>query len=399
MTPGIERILIEESIRDHPLTQDIIHIQEGAQGFSCEKKVIADNDQQAVQRVLKEIAQKNGNTLPSLEPEFSELYDAGKKVLVLKKSRGNPFRTCPGTQAPGNYRNVCCNYYVFNFLSGCPLNCSYCYLYGYLNQPALSMQVDIEEPLFELTELFQRKRKKFFRVGTGEIADSLALPASDPLNRLLIETFSQEPNALLEFKTKSDRISQLLKLDPNGRVVISWSLSPPRISLKEELNTATPYERIKAAKIVSESGYLVGFHLDPLLYAHNNLEEWGIDYFNLLETIFDHISPAKISWISLGSLRFLKGLRERILERFPKSKLPYQEMVPGGDGKLRYPKPIRKKMFEFVSKCIKDLAGTKAPPVYLCMESREVWQSAMGGTPDPKGDLRPLYTHTVPPNL
>ena len=396
MIPKIETILIEESIASHPLTRDIIHIQESAQEFSPKQKTIADKDYQAIQRELRERINLNGSPLKGLEPENSELYDAGKKILVLKRSRGNPFRTCPGTQAPGNFRNVCCNYYVFNFLSGCPLNCSYCYLYGYLNQPALSMQVNIEDPLSDLIALFQRKRKRFFRVGTGEIADSLALPASDPLNRLLVEAFSKEPNALLEFKTKSNRIGPLLDLDPNGRVVVSWSLSPPEISKQEEHGTATPIERIQAAKTISESGYLVAFHLDPLIFIHRDLKEWKKDYFNLMEMIFDQINPSKISWISMGSLRFLKGLREQIMDRFPNSKLPYQEMLPAGDGKFRYPKPIRKQMFQFISQCIKDLSGSKSPPVYLCMESRDIWQNSLGKTPDPNGDLRPLYSHAIP---
>lgn len=374
----IEHILIEESVRFHPLAQAAVEAQVVAQSQLPRLHYIADKDTTAAQRLLS-------------DPSTADAYTQGKSILMLRASRGEPFKTCPGTDGV-----VCCNYTVFNFISGCPMGCSYCYLQSYLNQPALSLQVNLEEPLEAMTQRFSAEPKRLFRVGTGELADSLALPASDPLNRYLVRKLSAHANVMLELKTKSARIEHLLDVDCRGRVIISWSMSPPRLSQLEEHGTASPVVRLQAAQRALQAGYKVGFHLDPLMFCHENWPDWEREYDELLTMIFDAIPAGQIAWLSVGSLRLIKGLRERMLETFPESALAAQEMVPGSDGKLRYPKPMRKRMFQFISERVERLAGAQAPALYLCMEAREVWNKSLGGTPDPQGKLRPLFSAAVP---
>jgi hypothetical protein len=197
-------ILIEESVMDHPMTHAAIAAQRAAQHTAVQELVIADKDSAAVDRAVRLAGQIDEDD-----------YQAGKRVLVLRNARGHQFKTCPGAQTKeGARRLVCCNYYVLNFLSGCPFACTYCYLGSYLNQFAMALQVNLEEPLAELFALFAAHPQQFFRVGTGEIADSLALPASLPVNRFLVETFANHDNVLLELKTKSAAVDGLLQLEP-----------------------------------------------------------------------------------------------------------------------------------------------------------------------------------------
>ncbi|NIO07104.1 MAG: hypothetical protein GTO40_03580, partial [Deltaproteobacteria bacterium] len=51
----------------------------------------------------------------------------GKKRLLLTRHKGEFLKKCPGTEG-----SVCCNYFVINFASNCPMDCSYCYLQDYL---------------------------------------------------------------------------------------------------------------------------------------------------------------------------------------------------------------------------------------------------------------------------
>ena len=71
-------------------------------------------------------------------------------------------------------------------------------------------------------------RGRSFRVGTGELADSLAFDSLTGISRDLVDFFAARENLTLELKTKTDEIENLLDVDPRGRVLVSWTLSPER---------------------------------------------------------------------------------------------------------------------------------------------------------------------------
>ena len=47
------------------------------------------------------------------------------------------------------------------------------------------------------------------------------------ISRDLIDFFAARENLTLELKTKTDEIENLLTVDPRGRTLVSWTLSPP----------------------------------------------------------------------------------------------------------------------------------------------------------------------------
>ena len=111
---------------------------------------------------------------------------------------------------------VCCNYYVVNLSKNCIYDCSYCFLQNFLdNNPLQVVFVNIEDLFQELEDVFTRFPDRSFRVGTGEITDSLALDSLVPYSQLLVPFFNRQKNAVLELKTKSDCVENLLGLpDP-----------------------------------------------------------------------------------------------------------------------------------------------------------------------------------------
>src|ERR1041384_6069699 len=143
-----------------------------------------------------------------------EDFGAAKRRLFLQRHRGEFLKKCPGSDG-----QVCCNYFVINFASNCPMDCSYWYLQEYLaSNSALRVFGNVDDLLAEAGDLLGGHRKTFFRIGTGEITDSLALDPLIGFSKEIVPFFAEQPNALLELKTKSDCVDDLVRLDPKDRV-------------------------------------------------------------------------------------------------------------------------------------------------------------------------------------
>ncbi len=109
--------------------------------------------------------------------QSGDFFGEAKKRLIIANHKGEFLKKCPGSDG-----QVCCNYFVINFASNCTMDCRYCYLQEYLSgNPALKVFSNTGDLLREADELLSRHRRFFFRIGTGEITDSLAL---DPYIRL-----------------------------------------------------------------------------------------------------------------------------------------------------------------------------------------------------------------------
>lgn len=294
----------------------------------------------------------------------------GKRTLWLTAHKGKFLKRCPGTAG-----EVCCNYYVLNPLSNCSFECSYCFLQTYLNNPFLVAYTNLEEMFEEVDAALAAHPGRPFRIGTGEIADSLGLDHLTELSRMLVPFFAARNLVLLELKTKSARVDNLLDLDPRGKVVVSWSLNPQRIIAREEHKTASLEERLSAARRCQEAGYKLAFHLDPLVYS----PRWREEYTELLDRLFAGLDSRRILWISLGGFRYPPELKETMAERFPKTRLLYEEFVRGRDGKMRYLRQIRVEMYRTLQSLIR--ARNPRLFVYLCMEGPEVWKDVFGWSP------------------
>ncbi|RPI28146.1 MAG: radical SAM protein [Acidobacteria bacterium] len=335
---------------------------------------ITSNVVQSLPDVPVEIISSSQPLLESAREQAPTLSRA-KKYLLLAEHRGRFLKHCPGGKGRLGIQNVCCNYLVINYATNCHMDCSYCYLQSYLNFPYLTVYANHLDLITELESAFSVDRSRFFRVGTGELADSLALDLFTRYSVPLVEFFASQANAVLELKTKTDLVTNLLGLRHERHTVLAWSVNPPRLQKTDEHKTAAIPDRLTAARKCVDAGYQVAFHFDPIVqYAG-----WETDYHRLVDQIFDLIPAASVAWISLGALRMTGALKQVIRRRFPKSPLPFGELVPGEDGKLRYFKPVRVEIYQSMKKWI----GLRAPavPVYLCMEKPDVWTKVFGEVP------------------
>ncbi len=341
----------------------------------------------------KEIIARSGlpvTVLPNRqEPDICGNYPdnlpQGKQNLFLCRNRGKFFKPCPATK---EYR--CCDYQVLNIGMNCPMDCVYCILQSYLNNPWISYFVNIDDLFKELDETLLSNQHPFQRIGTGEFTDSMALDRLTGLSKHLVEYFSKKDNCILELKTKSVIIQNLESLEHNGRTVVSWSLNSPPIMAREEIRAASLQERLEAAVQCSFWGYKLGFHFDPIVYH----DGWQEGYRETIRNLFQAVDKDSIAWISMGALRYIPTLKTIATRRFPHSSIFYEEFIDGLDGKLRYFRSLRVEMYTFIATEILKYIGPKTC-LYFCMESDEVWKEVMGFTPEEKGGLPAMLDKTM----
>ena len=358
-----ERIFLEQQAADLPLARQIL---DRCSGVPVE--LVAD--------------------VPRCISDYHEHPPAdfdSKRALLLCRNQGRFLEPCPGTNLP--YR--CCRYTILHTGLGCPLDCSYCVLQAYLNSPFITLFVNREDMLAELAASKRLQDGRIVRVGTGEYMDSLALEHLCDLVPAVLPLLHQRPGLILELKTKTAAVDCLLELDHRGSLVVAWSLNAPAISAGEEHGAASLDERIAAAQRVIDAGMRVAFHFDPLIIHPG----WQEGYADTIARLAAAIPPAAITWISIGSLRFMPPLKRIAEERFPATRIYTGEFVPGLDGKQRYLQAVREPLYRHVIALLRD----RLPGVclYFCMEHPQVWQHCLGHDPGSNAGVKRLLDQRV----
>ncbi len=280
-------------------------------------------------------------------------------LAFIVKEQWDFIKPCPCTKY-----HLRCNYWIFNLGFGCPFDCSYCYLQQYTNFPGIILPANLDT-FFNKFIYFYRKISHPIRIGTGEFCDSLALDEITNYASKLISFFTQK-DVFFELKTKSNNIENILNTPSSSNIIISWSLNPQEIIESEEKNTVSLKERLNAAYQVKNKGYSIAFHFDPIIHYPG----WENDYKEVVNKLYSVVSPP-FRWISLGTLRGARQLKNIVEQRFPESNIFYGELFISEDKKLRYPKFLRKEIYKKMVKWIREY--DIKTPIYLCMEDKEVW--------------------------
>jgi spore photoproduct lyase len=310
--------------------------------------------------------------------------ELGRGTLLLARQRGPFLRYCPGTS-----KHICCMYFNLDVAAGCDLGCRYCILQGYLNTPTTTMYCNTGDLFRELDETLQRHPQQIYRIGTGELSDSMTFDHFTGLSVDLVNYFSRQQNAIIELKSKNVHIENLLGLPHNRRTVVSWSVNAEPICQSEEAEAPVLADRLAAAKEIGQAGYRLGFHFDPMIHFRG----WEEYYKETVDRIFTVTRPEDIAWISLGALRYPAAMDDIIRENHPESKMVLGELLPGIDKKMRYFKTIRIEMFSRMNEWI--IGHGFQQGLYLCMESDEVWRKAFGWSPGSSAGLKHILDERV----
>jgi spore photoproduct lyase len=357
----VTQLHVAEDCLDHPYTQEII------------------------ERAGLPVTVVGERGVPVIAGDYPANLTAGKHHLLLCRNRGAFFKPCPGTR---EYR--CCDYQVLNIGMNCPMDCVYCILQAYLNNPWLSFFVNVEDLFAELDLALAAEPDRFFRIGTGEFTDSLALDSFTCLSPRLVTYMARQSNAVLELKTKSVNIANLEGLDHRRRTVVAWSLNSPAVMAREEIRTATLEERLQSAAQCAAWGYQLAFHFDPIILH----EGWQDGYQHTINRLFATVPAEAIAWISMGALRYLPPLKPIATSRFPASRFFYQEFIDGLDGKRRYIRPQRVAMYRRIHDALQRHAHPRTC-LYFCMENDIIWREVFGYTSTDQGGLPAMLDRAV----
>jgi spore photoproduct lyase len=276
---------------------------------------------------------------------------------------------------------------ILHIGSFCVMDCAYCILQSYFHPPVLQYFVNDQDLRSELGSLFEQDC--ITRIGTGEFTDSLIWEHWTDAAAQLVAMFAHQDRAVLELKTKTTNVSKLFRQQHHQKTILAWSLNTETVIREQERGTASLRARLTAAAECQKRGYPLAFHFDPII-IYKGCEE---EYRAVIQQLFDVVSPQDVVWISMGTFRFMPALKSIIQRRFPDSKIVYGEFISGMDGKMRYFKPLRIRMYQLMVKWITTLAPDVC--LYLCMEDDDVWQRSFGFKPSDKGGLPSMLDHAA----
>ena len=261
----------------------------------------------------------------------------------------------------------CCNLLTLDAVQSCGFDCSYCSIQSFYNEDKIGFDKNFKENLKNL----KLDPNETYHIGTGQSSDSLMWGNKEGILDALFEFARDNPNVILEFKTKSNNIKYFLQNDVPSNIICTWSLNTPTIIENEEHLAASLDQRLAAAKALSDKGVLIGFHFHPIVAYENYLEE----YEEVYKTLIRNFDKKKVVLISFGTLTFIKPVINKIRSRSFKSKILQMPFV-NANNKASYSLDEKRIMFKHAYECF--TPWHKDVYFYLCMEDQSLWKEVFG---------------------
>ena len=263
----------------------------------------------------------------------------------------------------------CCNLLTLDAVESCGFDCSYCSIQSFYNQNTITFDSGFKDKLLNLN----LNKNKTYHIGTGQASDSLMFGNREGILDALFEFARENPNVILEFKTKSDNISYFLENAIPKNILLTWSLNTPTIIHNEEHLTASLDKRIAAARKMADRGVKVGFHFHPIVEYKGYLDE----YQEVYERLILEFAPNEVALVSFGTLTFIKPVIKQLREREFRSKIT---QIPHEDasGKTSYPNETKVEMFKHAYESFAPWHQDKEVFFYLCMEEHQMWEKTFG---------------------
>ena len=377
MTETSQDFVRKISLRHHLSFQEVRLISEIAVDFTLwgsqpiesiwpDESAIKAQDRDLKKRLLNHVTQ-HWKSLKQSPNQYSQNkpLQQGIKVEPVAVNKGKlGLGHCP-VASP---RTLCCNLMTLDAVDNCGYGCSYCSIQSFFDGKQISFDRDFAQKLSQL----ELDPEKTYHIGTGQSSDSLMWGNSHGVLDSLLQFAHENPNVILEFKTKSANISHLLKQDLPRNILYTWSLNTPDIILNEERGTVTLEKRIDAARKMANHGAVVGFHFHPMVHY----DRWREDYSAVFQLLMDSFDPAEVAMVSLGTLTFIKPVMREIRKRGVQTQILKMPLIEA-DGKLSYPDEIKQEMFRHAYQSFNQ-EWQQQVFFYLCMENHRHWKPVFG---------------------
>ncbi len=298
------------------------------------------------------------NRIPLWSSDALGLHYEGKRTLVLAEHQS-------AVRQSAEEGNCCPNYWHFSPYGFCPYGCAYCYLAGTQGvrfSPTVKIFLNLPAILDEVDRTARRlgKPTAFY---LGKLQDGLALDPLTGYSRQMIPFFAHHPLARLTLLTKSADVTNLLDLDHRGHSILSWTVNPYAVVEAFEPSTPSLEERILAMEACAKVGYPVRAVVMPII----PLADWETLYAKFLSNLLGRVRLSRITLGSICSYPQAMRLTEQKLGRDnPISTQLDRKRQGTSDGRTRFPRELREKVYRHLLRQIQRLAPNLE--VGLCLE-------------------------------
>ena len=289
-------IYVEDSVRSHPRTLEILGRFPDIPRVDCERYTEVFNPKAQSFRLQK-----------------------ANPGLILAEKFGNFVLPAPNSYGIGAREN-----FYFSHMLNCIYDCRYCFLQGMYRSAHYILFVNYEDFMEGIDDVMSQSNEKEIHFFSGYDCDSLAFEPVSKFTSSFLPYFREKPGALLELRTKSTQIRNLLQIPALSNCVVAYSLSPGKLAEALEHKAPSLESRLSAMQKLQESGWQIGLRFDPLIYQNN----YKTDYGELFEQVFSRLEPQKIHSVSLGNFRLPKPFFTTLSKMYPDEKLfasPFEE--------------------------------------------------------------------------
>lgn len=270
--------------------------------------------------------------------ELREIFFKSKRIVVVRVRRSGKFESCRPSA-----------HFQLPLVSGCPAHCEYCYLHTRFGEkPYMRVYANLDEILALVGKRISERMPELTVFEGSAASDPVALEPWTGSLQNTIEFFGKEQYGRFRFVTKYSQVESLLDAKHNNHTEIRFSLNADYVSSKFERGVPSLGKRIKAASLVGDAGYRLGFLIGPILVY----ERWENGYEEMFELLRENISPAIAKHVTFELIthRFTGKARSIIQKIYPDTELDMDEAKRQfkygqfGYGKYVYKKEILKEV-------------------------------------------------------
>jgi spore photoproduct lyase len=270
-------------------------------------------------RVLELLARFS--QLPHIECErYGEVFNRSAQnfriqkqnpALILARKHGN----CV-LPAPAGYGFEGGESYYFSHMMNCLYDCRYCFLQGMYRSAHYVLFINYEDFAAEIqTRIKESPEGTIFY--SGYDCDSLAMEPVSHFCQFFMPLFAQNPHAVLEIRTKSTQVRDLLEMQPIANCVIAMSFTAKQASKRFEHKVPSIEKRLDALGKLQRAGWKVALRFEPIVYNSKVLS----DYAELFEHVFSVLERSQIHSASIGEFRMPSDFYKTIVKLYPDEAL------------------------------------------------------------------------------
>jgi len=204
----------------------------------------------------------------------------------------------------------------------CLYDCRYCFLQGMYRSAHYVLFVNYEDFMAGIdAETLKHDEGTVFY--SGYDCDSLAMEPISAFCERFIPFFANRPASILEIRTKSTQVRQLLDFQPIDNCVVAMSFTPEAASKRWEHKVPTFSKRLQAMKKLQRAGWKIAVRFEPVI------GEAGVEaeYERLFSQTFSALSADELHSVSLGEFRLPAQFHKNLVKLYPDEDLLARETV------------------------------------------------------------------------